>query len=911
MSVAKKRLGLALLIVGVLAYPAWRILNPPASKPRPGHSSELLRPEDRCHPLDDVERQIRDRVSARPDLFESRAKLISLLTLQCRTYEANVERQVLLRSGKWQVEDLLALAKPEDLVSSPDLKPLLNQDPHNPRLLLAEARLALLDNRLGEAKKWIDKAFAEGPSLVDVHAVHGLYLLEQDPSESSLVKWQKALPDDADEHPDVWTVRGVLARKQQDDAGAVRCFAEALLRFPDHRRATHQLSLAMATLGNDRRAAKLSERVRYMDQLSRSVDDIYLRSDWDEPWLRGANMLEQLGRIPEAVAWYRLIVQNNFGGVAAEKKAAELAAKLTVSTPTIAPAAHPVAGLNLSSYPIPKFDVATKSGSPIVSHPPSDMRFADVANSVGLDFSYYGAEKPVMRVRPLVQLFGGGLGVLDLDQDGWPDVYCSQGAPFADNDPPGKYPDRLFRNVDGSFTDITELSGLGDESLSYGVAVGDFNCDGFPDLWVGNWGENKLYVNNGDGTFSDVSRGINSDAGLSAPAWTSSGVIADFNGDGLPDIFEVNYLGGPRVATAVCLGGEDCSPAAFPAAPDRFLLNLGDGTFADRTAELGLAADDGKGLGIVVGDFDGDGVVSAFVANDGVPNHFFVNVASRGAPLSFSDRAPLHGLAYDGNGLSQGCMGIAVDDVDGNGLLDLFVTNFYGESNILYTEQKMRLFSDETQEHGLRSASRSMVGFGTEFIDVDLDGDPDLVVSNGQIDGLRSENEGFQMRPQLFENRNGRFYERKAADVAPYFAKEFVGRTLVRIDFNRDGREDFAVSHLDAPVALLRNQSPQSGHFLAVQLRGVSCNRDAVGATVTLVMRDGRRRVRQVTAGDGYQCANQQQLIFGLAAETEVAKVIVRWPTQDEQEFSDVKADRELLIVQGQTQPVELPPGRE
>lgn len=906
MSFAKKRLVVGLLLVGVLAYPTWRILNPPAIDSEPDDPSESSRPETRHHPLDDVERQIRDMVSARPDQFETRAELISLLMLQCRTYEAEAERQVLLRIGKWQVEDLLALAKPEDLGLSPDLEPLLKQDPHNPRLLLAKARLALLTGRFVEAKTWIDKAFAEAPGLVDAHAVHGLYLLEQDPSESSLAKWQKALPDDVNEHPDVWMVRGMLARKQQDDEGAARCFAEALLRFPNHRQATHQLSLAMATLGNDRRATKLSQRVRSLDQLSRAVDDIYLRADWDEPWLRGANMLEQLGRIPEAVAWYRLIVQNNYGGDAAKKKAAELSAKLTVSTPAIAPAAHPVAGLDLASYPIPKFDVATKSGSPTVSQPPSDIRFAEVAKSVGLDFSYYGAEKPVKRVRPFVQLLGGGLGVLDFDQDGWPDIYCTQGAPLA-NDPPGEYPDRLFQNVDGSFTDVTELTGLGDESLSHGVAVGDFNSDGFPDLWVGNWGENRLYVNNGDGTFSDVSSTINSAAVSSAAAWTSSGVIADFNGDGFPDIFEVNYLGGPRVATAVCLGGQDCSPAAFPAAPDRFLLNLGDGTFADRTTELGLATDDGKGLGILVGDFDGDGVVSAFVANDGVPNHFFVNMSSRGAMPSFSDRAPLHGLAYNGNGLSQGCMGIAVDDVDGNGLLDLFVTNFSGESNTLYTEQKMRLFSDETQEHGLRTASRSMVGFGTEFIDVDLDGDPDLVVSNGQIDDLPGQDREFQMRPQFFENRNGRFYERKAADVAPYFARKLLGRALVRLDSNRDGREDFAVTHLDAPVALLRNRSPKVGHFLAVRLRGVTCDRDAVGTTVTVVMKDGRRRVRQVTAGDGFQCSNQQQLIFGLAAEAEVAKMIVRWPTSEEQEFADIKADRELLIVQGQPQPVELP----
>lgn len=896
----KRWLLLSLLIVGAGAYPLSKLFNPGDPAPeKPTKPDEPV--AQRHHPLDDAERQIRDMLNVRPDHFGARIELISLLTLQCRNYAADAERRVLLRSGIWEIEDLLSLAKPEDLDASPDLKPLLRQDPYNPRLLLAEARLAMLTNRYDDAKEWLEQAIEAGPKLVDVHAIQGLYLLEQDPSERGLSQWQAGLPRGSEKHPDVWLVQGMLAREQQDLPGAARCFAEALLLFPNHRRATHQLSLVLATLGEEERAVKLSLRVKQLDQLSRSVDDIYNRSEWDEPWLRAASLMEKLGRLPEAAAWYRAIVQQNFGGEAAQEKAAALSAKVSPTTPMTSLSAHPLSGFTLEKYPLPKFE-SPKRVETADSQRPGTFRFTEVAEQTGLDFAYFGAEAPVLRVRRFVQLLGGGLGALDFDQDGWPDMYCAQGAPLG-KDAPGDYRDRIFRNIGGTFDDVTELAGLGDESLSHGVAVGDFNQDGFPDLWVGNWGANRLYANNGDGTFSDVT----DQAGISGQAWTASGVIADINGDGLPDIYEVNYLGGPTLDVIECLGGQDCSPAAFPAAQDRFYLNLGNGQFREQTEQAGFVAEDGKGLGILVGDFNGDGAVSVFVANDGVANQFFVNQASIGDMPRFVDRASLHGLAYGGNGLSQGCMGVAVDDVDGNGLIDLFVTNFYGEPNTLYTEQTGMLFYDETQKYGLRSPSVSMVGFGTEFLDVDLDGDPDLVVSNGQIDHVPGSNREFQMRPQFFENRNGRFYERSASEVAPYFGRELVGRCLTRLDFNRDGREDFAVSHLDAPVVLLRNDTPGAGHFLAIRLRGVSADRDALGATVTVVMGDGHRRVRQVTAGDGFECSNQKQLIFGLGEATSIAKIIVRWPTQDVQEFTSVKADGELLIIQSDPQPVLLP----
>jgi len=911
----KRRWLLTLLLVGATAFTAWMVMRPgePPQKIRRG---KPLRARNdaapKHHPLDDEEQQYRDLIKANPGHIQARAQLIFLLTMQCRTYEAEAQRQVLLRARMWEVDDLLSLAKPEDLVSTPELVESFRQDPENPRLMLARARLSLLTNEIDDATRWLDKTLAAAPNLVDAHAVRGLFLLENDPSEKSLTTWQRGLPTGADEHPDVWVVRGMLARTIKDQSGATRCFVEALRRFPNHRQATHQLSLTLAALGEEAQATALSHRVRHLDKLSRSIDDIYSRPDWDEPWLVSAQQLEALGRMPEAAAWYQAIARMGFGGISAQQKAVTLSSKLSADTPIINPSLHPLAKLDISKYPLPKFKDAAGSEQVVDSGRSREFRFVDVADRVGLNFAYFGAELPVLRVRRFSHLLGGGLGVLDFDQDGWPDLYCAQGAPQEGDSPVGDsakiYRDRLFRNmgrsgVAGNFLDVTAQAGLGDQDLSHGVAVGDYNNDGFPDLWIGNAGENRLYRNNGDGTYSDAT----AEAGISGSAWTASCVVADFNGDGLPDLYEVNYLGGDQVQGTMCLGGEDCSPAAFRADQDRFFLNLGNGKFREQTKEAGIVAEDGKGLGIVVGDFDGDGVVSVFVANDGVPNHFYVNEAGRGDPPRFVDRATTLGVAYSGNGFSQGCMGIAIDDADGNGLMDMFVTNFFGESNTFYTDQPGKLFQDETQRAGLRLPSMPMVGFGTEFLDVDLDGDPDLVISNGQIDHAPGRKTEFQMRPQFFENRAGRFVERRGAELGGYFDRKLVGRCLVRVDFNRDGREDFAVSHLDAPVALLRNDTPDVGHFIAIQLRGVACDRDALGATVTTVTSGGRRRIRQLTAGDGFECSNQQQLIFGLGDATSVEKLVVRWPNGDEQIFSNVEVDRQFLVIQGNDELVRRP----
>ncbi len=366
--------------------------------------------------------------------------------------------------------------------------------------------------------------------------------------------------------------------------------------------------------------------------------------------------------------------------------------------------------------------------------------------------------------------------MLDLDHDGWPDLYFTQGGKWPTGDlkpsPSPEYVNRVFRNLDGArFVDVTLHAGLGDEGFGQGCAVNDFDNDGFQDVYVANIGRNRLYRNNGDGTFSDVTTA----SGIDTQEWTTSCVIVDLNADGFPDLFDVNYLTGPDIYTAIC-DGFACSPKSFEGVPDRAWLSHGDGTFnalPDATPKQ-----DAKGLGVVAVDLYERGRPCLFIANDQVPNFLLRNLPSETSDnVKFVEEGFLSGLAFDENGLPMACMGIAADDVNGDGRTDFFVTNFKDEYNTLYLQDAVGLFVDGTSAAGLKAPSLPFVGWGTQFLDADLDGAPDIVLTNGHVDDYRRTGGKYHMRPQVFRNiGGGRFEELFAPAAGTYFAKEYVGR---------------------------------------------------------------------------------------------------------------------------------------
>jgi hypothetical protein len=338
-------------------------------------------------------------------------------------------------------------------------------------------------------------------------------------------------------------------------------------------------------------------------------------------------------------------------------------------------------------------------------------------------------------------------------------------------------------------------------------------------------------------------------------------------------------------------------------------VNRGEGTFEDVSDLAGIVAAGSKGLGVLAADLQGDGLLDLFVANDTTANHYFVNATKeRGGKLTFEENGLSNGLALDRDGKPQACMGIAVDDANLDGLLDLFVTNFYNESNTLYLQQPGNIFADETRDSGMRAPSFTMLGFGTQFIDGELDGFPDVVMANGHVDDWTYKNMPFKMRPQYFRHtgRGHQFEEVHDVSLGEYFQGEYLGRSLARVDWNRDGREDFAVMHLDAPVALLTNETENTGHYLKISLRGIASARDAIGTTV-VAKYAGKTRIRQLTAGDGYQASNERVLIFGLGDAEHVDELSIRWPSGLEQVFTDLPVDQELMILEGQPSPVQWP----
>ena len=778
-------------------------------------------------------------------------------------------------------------------------------EPENASILLGIARRESRANRPGIALQLIREALQLDSADLEIQANCGRLLLHLN-RLPELAKWHAALPVNADSSADIWFVRGSWLRHQNQTEAAARCFWECVRRDPDHDKGNYQIGRSLSALGRTEESTPFLQRSRNLAELNLTCANVDSGSDSMAMLLKAARLTESLGRLWEAFGWYQLAVEKNANhGFAARKRDALASQVSKAGYNHLESLAVLTQSIDLSHVALPGWAQSAKAVQPVTSVAPGQavICFRDDARSAGVHFLYENADDPNETGMRMSETLGGGIAVLDYDRDGWPDLYFSQGGEF----PPKQEQeqrqsrDQLFRNSgDGTFLNLTAQSGLGDTNFTHGVTVGDYDSDGWPDLYIANVGRNRLYHNNGDGTFVDVSN----EASILTGKWTVSCLLADLDGDTHPDIYDVNYLRGNDPLTQLCTNAQGlkraCAPSIYDAEFDQLLLNDGQGGYRNISDSSGINIKNGKGLGIVAADFDGSNTLDVFVANDTVANFFFTRQSADGSENPFfNEQGLVSGLAYDQSGNGQASMGVAADDVDGDGRLDLFVTNFFKEFNTLYLQGSTYGFEDTTSNSGLGDPGFQKLGFGTQFLDADLDGWPDLVVANGHIDDFTHQRTPFRMSPQAFRNTgSGHFQEMQPESLGPYFGRKLVGRCLAKLDWNRDGKEDFVVSHLFDPVALLTNTTQTDNHWFALQLSGTDSNRDAIGTTVT-VETAGRKIVKQLTCGSGYAASNQRRILVGLGEHERIAALRVRWLSGNEQVFHNIAADREYLLVEG------------
>lgn len=850
--------------------------------------------------------------------------LAHLLGVSGRSWEAVPHFLEPVRQSQFGLQHLLLLGSMAPIVQDPELLSRCQQArPDNPVPLTGRARQIMFESsQFDEARRILERIVRSDPGQAEAQARLGRILIQRGTPQEILVwhqQLEKAGHDDPqvqaeiDQHPEIWVVRAEWAQQAGQPEAALRCCWEAVKRDPDHQVANYQLGLGLNRLQRSDEAQPFLARGQLLSELSNTAGLIttgLIGADRPQPEHveTMARTAEKLGRIWEAWGWCQVARQSTPLPAWASELEARVTPLLNPDLPRTLVTASPAMSVDLSTWPLPQWSAPEVPATPefrpdtdsaVIPSAEQAIHFRDVAQEAGLSFVYFPGAELTAATGRMYETTGGGVAVLDLDCDDWPDLYFTQGSDW----PPGSGSvhrlDRIFRNSGGThLLDVTESAGISESGFSQGVTVGDFNNDGFQDLYVANIGGNRCFRNNGDATFSDVT----DVTGTAGDRWTTSCLMADLNGDRLPDLYQVNYLSGDDVFSRVCTHSSGvsagCGPEHFPAAGDLVFRNLGDDRFVDCTSGFDPAALRRKGLGIVAADFSGSGALDLYVANDAEPNSFFVNQSAASAgEIRFTEQALAAGIAFDGQGRPQAGMGIAADDASGDGRMDLFVTNYYLESNTLYQQQTAMTFTDVSHMARLSEPSHFLLGFGTQFLDADLDGWRDLVVANGHVHNLSRAGIPWQMEPQLFRNQgNGQF--ELAATAGDYFRGRFLGRGLARLDWNRDGREDFAVSHIGAPAALVTNASASSGHSVSLVCHGTESSRDAIG-TIVRVTAGGRTWERQLTAGDGYQASNQRSLVFGLGDTAMIDTLNVRWPAGIRQTFHNIPSGAEILLVEG------------
>ena len=529
----------------------------------------------------------------------------------------------------------------------------------------------------------------------------------------------------------------------------------------------------------------------------------------------------------------------------------------------------------------------------------SPLYFHDVADSSGALFQRFNDTVPDRYFLP--EVMGGGVAWLDFDGDGLIDLYATNGCPLWDRDEQqSPHSNQLFRNRgDGQFSPVAVNSRTGDTRYGQGCAVADFNADGFPDLFVTNYGRNTLFVGHGDGTFDDVTV----TAGVDDESWGTSAVWLDANRDGLADLFVVNYLNVQRSTHDVCTyGGVTgyCGPGSWDGVADNLYLNNGDGRFRLSTTDGVVDGKMAKGLAVAVCDFDSDSLPEVYVANDMAPNFLLTQKnqpSSDDAPGLYHDVAQGAGCAVGGDGRNEASMGVACSDFDNDGMVDIFLTHYFQQKNTLYRNLDGLLFEDNSRRSRAAATSFQTLGFGTVAADFDLDGDNDLFIANGHVLGPKHTPNG--MRPQLLENDGRGFFDDASDRCGDYFSQLVIGRGVARGDYDNDGRSDLAVSHVDRSMAVLHNETQVRRHFIGFQLIPVD-RVYPVGGRVVVIAADVRHVV-PIVGGGSYLSSSDPRIIVGLDENTGPVDVVVQWPGRATETFDNLSSGEYWQLQEGKT----------
>jgi hypothetical protein len=506
--------------------------------------------------------------------------------------------------------------------------------------------------------------------------------------------------------------------------------------------------------------------------------------------------------------------------------------------------------------------------------------------------------------RFLPETLGPGCAFLDYDSDGWMDIYLVNSGPSDFFQPKTPLRNALYKNNrDGTFTDVTEKAGVAGGTFGMGIAVGDYNNDGYPDLFVTSYGRSILYRNNGDGTFADVT----AKSGLPLSGWTTSAVWFDYDGDGRPDLFVCSFVDYGTTQHLSCgdnkLGRQYyCIPRVFKPTSSFLFHNNGDGTFTEVGRGTDIEKSLGKALGVVATDINNDGRMDLFVANDTVQNFLFVNRGAVNGKTKWEEIALAAEVGYSDNGQARSGMGVDAADFDGDGWQDLFVANVDQEMFSLYKNNGNETFTDVAHKQNVAQATRLLSGWGLKFFDYDNDGAMDLFLASGHPDDMieKYSNQVKYKEPLLLFHQEGGKLRNVSAEAGPAFSQMYAARGLAVGDYLNNGRLGVLIGNNGGAPLLLRNNAGERNHWTGVKLQGVKCNRDAIGARLTWSA-GGVKKSRLKNNGGSYLSSHDPREVLGLGAATKLDWLEVRWPAPSTrvERFAGLPIDKYTTVVEG------------